>query len=131
MHISNQAVAKMRLAKPIAVAAILVGSFGAAGAATVCVDPGNPGACASTIQAGIDAAVAGDTVVVNKGTYYENVQVSAGKDGLTVQAQGEESKRLRPRRGVAKCRGGSLHCLGRCYGAGPHPSQRFFRGNRF
>jgi hypothetical protein len=92
MHISNQAVAKMRLAKPIAVAAILVGSFGAAGAATVCVDPGNPGACASTIQAGIDAAVAGDTVVLNKGTYYENVQVPAGKDGLTIQAQGKNPK---------------------------------------
>lgn len=92
MNTLKAATANLSFGKPIAVAAILVGSFGAAGAATVCVDPDNPGACASTIQAGIDAAAAGDTVVVNQGTYNENVQVPAGKDGLTIQAQGKNPK---------------------------------------
>jgi hypothetical protein len=64
--------------------AAVVGAAVDASAATICVSPSKP-ACESTIQAGVDAAVAGDTITVSKGRYDENVFVPAGKDGLTIQ----------------------------------------------
>jgi hypothetical protein len=54
-----------------------------ASAATICVNPA-VGTCAATIQAGITAAAAGDTVTIVPGTYYENVVVLPGKDGLKI-----------------------------------------------
>lgn len=40
-----------------------------------------------TIQAGVDAAGPGDTVVVKPGTYRENVTIPAGRDNLTLDAK--------------------------------------------
>lgn len=54
------------------------------GAATICVNPSKP-ACAATIQAGVTAANAGDTVAIAKGFYNENVAVPGGKDGLVIK----------------------------------------------
>ena len=42
-----------------------------------------------SIQAAVDAAVAGDTVVISAGNYDENVLVPAGKDGLTITGKGK------------------------------------------
>ena len=56
-------------------------------AATLCVDPDGAGGCFTTIQAAIDAAVAGDTIYVYPGTYNET---AAGRTLLagTAVAQG-------------------------------------------
>jgi hypothetical protein len=66
--------------------ALLLGSV--AGAATVCVNPLSA-ACQPTIQAGVDAANAGDIVKIAAGTYFENVTVPAGKDGLQILGAGK------------------------------------------
>ena len=54
--------------------------------AQVCVDPAG-GGCSTTIQAGIDAATAGQTVTVAAATYEEAVTIPVGKDGLTISAK--------------------------------------------
>jgi hypothetical protein len=54
-----------------------------AAAATYCVNPLG-GACQTTIQGAVDAAGPGDVVSIQAGTYYENVEVPAGKDGLQI-----------------------------------------------
>ncbi len=64
-----------------------------ASAATLCVDPGDPG-CAATIQAAVNSAGAGDTVQIAAGVYFEAVTVPSGKDGLiltggTIDPHGE------------------------------------------
>ena len=41
---------------------------------------------ASTIQAAVDIAAPGDTIVVGPGVYAENVRLRAGDDGLTIAA---------------------------------------------
>lgn len=43
----------------------------------------------TTIQAGVDAALAGDTVAIDDGIYQENVTIAAGKTGLRVIATGK------------------------------------------
>ncbi len=53
-------------------------------AATLCVEPTGADGCYTTIQDGVDASSAGDTIEVRPGTYFENVVVPAGKDGLTI-----------------------------------------------
>jgi hypothetical protein len=53
-----------------------------AGAALVCVEPTGAGGCYKTIQEGVNAAAAGDAVVVANGVYYENVTIPSGKDSL-------------------------------------------------
>jgi parallel beta-helix repeat protein len=54
-----------------------------ASAADICVRPDRDG-CEQTIQQGVDAASAGDTVTIHRGRYDENVVIGAGKDGLTL-----------------------------------------------
>ena len=46
------------------------------GAATRCVNPGGTGGCYSSIQRAIDAAAPGDTILIGKGIYTENVVVT-------------------------------------------------------
>lgn len=48
-----------------------------------------PNAPYSTIQSAVDAADEGDTILVAKGTYTEQVTIPAGKDGLTIRSQGQ------------------------------------------
>ena len=43
----------------------------------------------STIQAAVDAADEGDTILVAKGVYSEQVTIPADKDGLTIRSQGQ------------------------------------------
>jgi hypothetical protein len=69
-------------------------------AATHIVNPGG------SIQAAVDAASPGDTVVVRPGTYRESVMIHT--NGLTLKAHG--SVRLEPPQSGS----------GECYGAGPH-----------
>ena len=45
-------------------------------AATRCVNPGGTGGCSSSIQRAIDAAAPGDTILIGKGIYTENVVVT-------------------------------------------------------
>jgi parallel beta-helix repeat protein len=62
-------------------------------AETFTVKPNGP---LPTIQAGIDAANADDTVNVKAGTYFENVTIPAGKDGLRLMAKGKVTIDARP-----------------------------------
>src|SRR2546425_1239229 len=55
-----------------------------AGAATLCVNTTGSGGCQSTIQGAVTAAAGGDTIKIAAGTYFENVTVPAGKDGLQI-----------------------------------------------
>ena len=45
-------------------------------AATRCVSPGGTGGCSSSIQQAIDAAAPGDTIVIGRGIYTENLVVT-------------------------------------------------------
>ena len=64
---------------------------GAAPAAIICVNEAGSAGCESSIQDGIDAADDGDTVSVRSGTYFENVVIPAGKDGLTLRGSGDNT----------------------------------------
>src|SRR6267378_935409 len=46
------------------------------GAATRCVNPGGTGGCSSSIQRAINAAAPGDTILIGRGIYTENVVVT-------------------------------------------------------
>ena len=65
----------------VAIAALTVGSPASAYSATKVVHPGQ------SIQAAVDAASPGDTVLVLAGEYYESVTIHT--NGLTLKAQGE------------------------------------------
>jgi parallel beta-helix repeat protein len=60
-------------------------------AATICVNEGGTGSCLSSIQAAVTAASPGDTIAVRGGTYYENVTIPAGRDGLILRGSGTRS----------------------------------------
>jgi nitrous oxidase accessory protein NosD len=53
--------------------ALLAGTCSAAGAATLCVNPGGTGGCYTTIGAAVAAANIGDTIQVGAGKYFEDV----------------------------------------------------------
>jgi Right handed beta helix region len=67
---------------PSVVLAVLLAS--PAAGATLCVNPSGTGGCQATIQAAVDLAAPGDTILIGKGLYYENVVVGSGKDGLKI-----------------------------------------------
>ena len=54
--------------------------------AQVCVDPAG-GGCATTIQLGVDTALAGETITLAPATYVETVTIPAGKDGLVLSGK--------------------------------------------
>jgi len=84
----------------VVIAGLTFGSPASARAATHVVHPGE------SIQAAVDGASPGDTVVVKPGTYRESVTIHTS--GLTLNAQG--SVTLEPPQAGS----------GECYGAGPH-----------
>lgn len=59
-----------------------------ASAANLCAEPSGAAGCFTTIQEAVDNAVAGDSILVRRGTYFENVVIPAGLDGLTIRNQG-------------------------------------------
>lgn len=70
----------------VAVVSALLSAASAHGA-VICVDPGDP-ACQATVQGGVNAAAAGDTVEIASGLYFEAVTIPAGKDGLILTGKG-------------------------------------------
>jgi hypothetical protein len=71
---------------------LLTGLAPVAVAATVTVAPNGP---ITSIQGGVDAAAAGDTVLVKTGTYVETVSIS-GKAGIVLKAKGKVTLDARP-----------------------------------
>lgn len=69
---------------------------------------GSPASCDSavkafkTVQAGVDAASAGDTVLVCPGTYPEQVAIDRTKDGLRLRGAGHWTARIAPSEIVPK-----------------------------
>jgi hypothetical protein len=58
-------------------------------AATRCVNPGGTGGCSSSIQQAINAAAAGDTILIGKGIYTENLVVPKSLTLLGAGNRGE------------------------------------------
>ena len=53
--------------------------------------PGTENSPYCTVQQGVSAAVTGDTVLIEKGTYTEQVLIGTGKDNLTVTGAGSKT----------------------------------------
>jgi nitrous oxidase accessory protein NosD len=79
----------------VGAAAFVMGGSSAVSASTAVVHPGH------SIQAAVDAAAPGDTILVKAGTYHESVTIHT--DGLTLRALGEVT--LKP----------PYHDYGQCY----------------
>ncbi len=56
----------------------------AAPAATRCVNRTGSGGCYSAIQSAVNAALPGDTILIQAGTYYQSVSVPADKTGVKI-----------------------------------------------
>ena len=71
---------------------------------TVAADTGSPGDATvrpgESIQAAVDAAAAGDTILVKPGTYFESVSIQT--DGITLKAKGRVTLRP-PHDGAGLC----------------------------
>lgn len=76
-------------------ALLALGLAAGAEAGTICVSPAG-GTCQATIQAAVDIAAPYDRVAVAAGTYYENVTVPPGKDGLQIVGAGKAGTILDP-----------------------------------
>lgn len=82
------------------IAFIIVGVVSNAQAANYYVDPTGGGvACTklepcANIQDAVNIAGIGDSVLVSAGTYVENVEVPAGKDGLQIRGQGTSQTKV-------------------------------------
>lgn len=68
----------------VVTAGLLVTAAPVRAAVTHCVKLDGAGPCHDTIQEAVDAAGADDTIKIAKGTYFENVNIGAGKDGLVL-----------------------------------------------
>ncbi|HZT76260.1 MAG TPA: NosD domain-containing protein [Vicinamibacterales bacterium] len=66
----------MRSVGIAATAAVVLGAAHTAAAATHCVRPGGGAGCTSTITAAVGNAAPGDTILVSRGTYAEDVLVT-------------------------------------------------------
>jgi nitrous oxidase accessory protein NosD len=77
---------KKRMKPALGLAAVLSMATASplAAATTRCVNPSGTGGCFNTIQGAVDASSLGDLVKIAPGTYYENVVVPPGKDGLRI-----------------------------------------------
>jgi hypothetical protein len=82
-----------KLGAAVALAVLL--SASGASAATICVSPAG-GACQTTIQGGVNLAAPGDKIAVGPGTYYENVNVPVGKDGIQITGASKVATILDP-----------------------------------
>jgi len=74
-------------------------------AATHSVSPGGVGGCSSSIQAAVNLSAPGDTVLIEEGTYTENVAVTKS---LSLVGESQEDTIVRPAMTVPICSGGSL-----------------------
>jgi parallel beta-helix repeat protein len=60
-----------------------------AGAITRCVKPTPYPGCFPSIQAAVDESIPGDVINLSAGVYFENVNIPAGKDGLSIAGAGK------------------------------------------
>ncbi len=73
----------------LTVAALITGlslvALSGRASAAICVDSAGSGSCFTTIQLGVNNAVAGETINIKAGVYFENVVIPPGRDGLTIK----------------------------------------------
>ncbi len=81
---SNNIYEGLSLRKAFGILALILSLAGSAGAATLTVNASG-GADYTRITDAIDNASAGDTILVNSGTYYENIKL---KDGIKLYGEG-------------------------------------------
>lgn len=77
--------------KSLAAVSVLALCASSGSAAIITVPGAQP-----TIQAAVNAANPGDTILVSAGTYEENVNIAGGFDGLTIKAKGKVILDCRP-----------------------------------
>lgn len=84
-HRSLAGVASLMALLASVVAVLAVSAVPASAGPVHCVRPGGGFFCDSSIQAAVDAADPGATIWVLPGTYFENVTIPEGKDGITIR----------------------------------------------